>query len=472
MPDGKPAGQMDKIMVLSIWTNHFKQTKQALQNKDPIIAAGMGKPTFPIHLNAVMNAMAYWEEMLKLSIEANQKLCGTTLDPKLIDELVKARAAIDYGHPQGDIESREKMACALAKWYENKVTIGAEDVMFTVGGAAALHLIFKVINKRVPHGLIVTPFPRYTLYAGTNPKNNLFPIDLMKEKGYRLTAEILEKGLKAAQQTAKKQGTKLSAFLLCDPNSPLGQVLGESELIKIAAVLRKYPDMKIILDEAYAEMQLDGNKRISLLQVAPDLKDRIILMRSATKGLSDAGERMAVTVAFDTEIMGELLQESVNIYGHPPRSLQSAYAGTMEKIVKNTSEIKNSALFYKMQVDFVYKSLKEIGASLPDPTYKVEGGFYVLADLSDLRGMALSNGTETALNKTGDIANDEDICYDLLFRDGVSIAPLSYFGISPKLGYLRITCSGGFEELKILIDRIATRLVEAREIQQKELRHK
>ena len=42
------------------------------------------------------------------------------------------------------------------------------------------------------------------------------------------------------------------------------------------------------------------------------------------------------------------------------------------------------------------------------------------------------------------------------------IAPLSYFGLSGKKGYMRITCSGDLKELEILMHRLENRLKQAR----------
>lgn len=36
--------------------------------------------------------------------------------------------------------------------------------------------------------------------------------------------------------------------------------------------------------------------------------------------------------------------------------------------------------------------------------------------------------------------------------------PLSYFGVDPKLGFIRITCSGGITQLDELMNRIQTRI--------------
>jgi aspartate/methionine/tyrosine aminotransferase len=302
-PEGQAAGKMDKIMLLAMWANHLRKAK-ATEEREVIIAAGMGRPTYPLNAHTREFLANFWS--------------------------THSGEAIGYGHPQGDIEARRLMASAMSSWYANP--INDNNILFTVGGAGSLKSIFaalKTIHADTPNFRVITPFPYYTLYADNGLK--LHPIDVMQNTGYRLTAESLRKSLESAHQLAKTDRGEPRAFLLCDPSNPLGTVLGREELEKIAIVLREYPKLNIILDEAYAEMVLDGEKHVSLLTVAPDLKDRIIIMRSATKGLSAAGERMAITMAFDDKIMSTILKNSISTYGHAPRSLQIAYAETMSK---------------------------------------------------------------------------------------------------------------------------------------------
>lgn len=125
-------------------------------------------------------------------------------------------------------------------------------------------------------------------YANT-PRHVLHPIDVMSE-GYRLTARALEKSINLAFHLAEKDGIYPKAVLICNPSNPLGTTIQPEELEDIADVLRKYPDLHIIFDEAYAEMSFVDMP--SFLQVAPDLKRRTIILRSATKALSAADERM------------------------------------------------------------------------------------------------------------------------------------------------------------------------------------
>lgn len=471
-PTGKPAGKTDRIMLLAIWARYLREKMQRGQELKcpPIITAGLGRPTFPVNEYAAKAAQNYWSALWSKSQEARHLLNGDSFGIKnQNDKIAKMEAVINYGDPKGDEDARLKMAEALTRWYNDRVTIKADDVLFIVGGVAGLHIVSKVINGKFPNGVILTPFPHYSLYTGAHGENNLYPIPVMQEKGYRLTAKLFAASLEKAISSAKQNNTVVSAFLLCDPNNPLGTTIDQKELQKIAEILRNYPDIFIILDEAYAEMRLYDNNCLSLLTIAPDLKDRIILIRSATKALSAAGERMAVIVTFNASLMGSLLEENINIYGHAPRSLQHAFAEAMDKL--DAIELAQLNRYYREQTEYVAKRLTTMGAAMPDPNYRVTGTFYVVGDFSDLIGLDLPEETARALNKRGKIQTDEDIAYYLLFNDGVMIAPLSYFGpymrgLPDQSAYMRITCSGGPEELKTLMDRLENRLVVARKIKQ------
>lgn len=467
-PQGQPADSIDRIMLLSTWAEHLEHTHFQKNERKPIITAGMGKPTFPLHQSVIESSINYWSNIGKKSQEAKNYLdiLGVT------SEVARSHAAkilgtIDYGNAQGDLEFREKIAKFLTTWYGNIFTVQPNHILFTVGGAGSLHNIFTVLGKICPNGYIVTAFPHYSLYSNSYSTTKLYPIDMMQQQGYRLTAELLEKTLYDAHKTAASHGTQVSAFLLCDPNNPLGTALSKNELKKIADVLcmDENKNIFIILDEAYTEMRFDGNKKLSLLTVAPQLANRIIIIRSATKALSCAGERMAITFTSNIALMNKLIQENVAICGHAPRSAQMIFANALEKM--DDLALDHIADYYKPQVDYVVMRLKAMNALLPDPHYKINGTFYVIADLSDLFYLTLPIETKSALNKTGKIENDEDIAYFLLFSDSIMIAPLSYFGLSNKLGYLRITCSGGEHELTELMDRIEKRLIEARNMKRR-----
>lgn len=460
-PDGIPAGNIDKIMLLSMWTKALNEENGLRLGSTeylPMISAGMGKPTFAINEYTIQTQIKYWQDIQKYAKLSNESA-----------ELVKEGAAISYGDPRGDLHARTMMASAMSSWYETPVL--PENILFTVGGAGALRVIFETFNAMYQHMSkyrVITPVPYYTLYADN--KHVLHPIDVMKQSGYKLTALDVQSSIEEANQLAENDGGYPKVLLLCNPNNPLGTVVEAEELQKMAEVLRQYPDVYIVLDEAYAELCFHTKKVPSILTIAPDLKHRTIIMRSATKALSAAGERMAILLAFEQRIMAKLLDKNISTIGHAPRSSQIAYAETMANF--HDADHQKLVAFYRNKVFYVSERLQEMGALMPDPDYKPEATFYVLADLSDLIGLALPKESARALGKTGQVETSEDITYYLLFKDSIMIAPLSYYGLPKNQGFMRITCSSDENELCDLMNRLETRLLEARRIKKADLMDK
>lgn len=443
---------IDRIMLLSIHANKLEHAFQQATKKS-FIRAGMGRPTFPIDSAVASSFAQYWHdlEIKAKAAEAILKTNALPFDDKAI-VLKELGAAINYTTPRGDYRARQRMAAAMEQWYRIKAPIEVDDVLFTTGGANALSLIFSVLNQMCPGGLIVTPFPHYSLYGGFKNKNHLFPIDVMSSPGYRLTAELLEKSLDAATTAAKKKDVIVTAVLLCDPNNPLGTVIGRQEMSAIVAVLKRYPEVKIILDEAYAELCFVPEGHYSLLTEAQDIRSRIIVIRSGTKAMSAAGERLAVCLCFDKCFMGKMVAENSMLIGHSAISSQLAFAEGMLQLTREKVSIL--AKYYEPQVRFVENKLSQMGLLIKGSNCNVQGAFYVLADLSQMLGRALSKRTVAQLGREGRVETDVDIVYYLMCEYGLMVAPLSSFGLSAKLGYVRITCSIGLAQLQELLDRL------------------
>ncbi len=428
-PEGISAERIDRTMLLALWANYLKNNPPQANIKK-MVFAGMGKPTLPLNRHIKEFLSNYWKN--------------------------HSGEAIEYDNPQGNIDARKTMSKAMSNWY--KTEIKENHILFNVGGAGALKAIFSSLQEDNHEFRIITPFPYYSLYAESSM--SLHPINVMNNVGYRLTAQSLKQSLDLAYQLATTDKKRPKAILFCDPNNPLGTVLTKKELSQIAKVLRDFPDLYIIMDESYAEMNLDKDQHLSLLSVAPDLKRRMIILRSGTKGLSAAGERMAITLAFDQHLMMKLIQHNIINCGHAPISLQLAYAKTM--LLFQDIDRQTIVNFYLPKVEYVHKRIVEMGANLTENKERPEGAFYVLADFSDLIGEPLNSNTYPALGMKENISSDEDISYSLLFQDALMVTPLSYFGMSPSKGLIRITCSEPLAVLEELMNRLEGRLFTVR----------
>jgi aspartate aminotransferase/aminotransferase len=446
-PGGYEAKNIDGLILLNIWAHYLANNNP---EKRKMIFAGLGKPSYILNQDIAIAEADYWNRYVAANQEVREFLSkDIDFSDQYCDDMIKKSTAIDYGLPAGEYESRARMATALSQWYAQP--IDAENIIFSVGALAMLRMLFHIINEKNPDGHIITPVPFYPYYNLPEHNNNFHFVNVMDQPGYRLTAQALKKSIE------QLNGKTINAFLFCDPSNPMGTVIGEDELKKIAEVLKTTsPDIPIILDEAYCEMVFSSKQHVSLLTVAPELKDRLVVLRSATKALSASGERMAVTVCFNDMLKEQLVNETAFTYLHTPKGLQYGYSHAMANF---TPEKRNNlSRFYKMQVELATERLKKMHAQMPDPAYKIEGTFYVLADLSALLGTPFPADAQQVLGKKDTVTTDEDICYSLLFNDQVMISPLSYFGVDPHKGFVRITCSAGIAGINELMDRIEQRL--------------
>lgn len=446
-PNGQPAQKIEKVMLLSMWANYLGRQKPGTQQlSEKFIYAGMGRPTYPVSPHTIKAYKKYWNRLGKLAEQWDD-------DIHFDDEF-----AINYGDPYGEQQAKVMMAEAMSSWYHCEIL--AENVLFTVGGIGGLRIIFEALNSLYAKHTkyrVITPFPHYSAYSN-NPHHILHPVDVMSEPGYQFTAHALEKSINEAYKLASQDNAYPKAVLICNPSNPLGTIIKEEEIIKIEDVLSHYPDLHIILDEAYTEMTFIDNS--SFLNTAPDLKKRTIILRSATKALSAAGERMAFLLTFDNFLMNELVRQQITSYIHPPRSAQIAYAETMQNFTQE--DRRSMALYYQKKVKYVMNRLRKMGAEMPCSYYQVDATFYALGDFSELMGTKIPKEAAAVLNKKGIVQTGEELVYSLLFEDSLMLAPLSYFGLPDDCGYLRITCSAKSDELKEMMDRLERRLSDAR----------
>lgn len=445
-PQGQSANHIEKLMLLSMWANWLDQQSNNSSLKSKIIHAGLGKPTYPLNSSTIKAHKEYWEG-LETSVNSWHSAPDTSHE-----------CAIGYVDPYGDQQAKSLMAKAMSKWY--KSDISEKNILFTVGGIGGLRHIFDVLNSfyaKEGNYRVITPFPHYSAYAN-NPHHMLHSIDVMSKPGYQLTARELKKSIGQAYRLAKIDGCYPKAILICNPSNPLGTTIKEDEFKKIAHIIEQFPDLILIIDEAYTEMCFQGT--FSVLTHLESLKKRTIILRSATKALSAAGERMAVLLAFDDFLMNELIREQITSYIHPPRSAQIAYAKTM--LYFSDKDSQAMSFYYQKKVEYVLNRLKKMGAEMACPHYQVSATFYALGDFSDLMGLELPQEVENILNKKGIVQTGEDLAYYLLFKDSLMLAPLSYFGLAKDCGILRITCSAKPEELTEMMDRLENRLFQSR----------
>ncbi|MEM9727974.1 MAG: pyridoxal phosphate-dependent aminotransferase, partial [Myxococcota bacterium] len=194
---------------------------------------------------------------------------------KSIDE-----GATRYTAARGILELREAICEASAK-RRGGVSHDPSDVVVSVG---AKHTLFNLALALYDEGdeiLIPAPYwvsyPEQVRLAGANP----VIIETNEAEGFRVTPDALRAAITS----------KTKALLLCSPSNPTGAAYSAEDLRALADVAADH-NFWIIVDEIYGQLVYEGFEQKSILEVAPELRDRIIIVDGVSKTFAMTGWRI------------------------------------------------------------------------------------------------------------------------------------------------------------------------------------
>jgi aspartate aminotransferase len=299
------------------------------------------------------------------------------------------------------------------------------EIVVSVGAKHSLfNLCFALLG---PGDQAIVPTPCWVSYpdqcqlAGAEP----VLVETRREDGFKLTA--------ASLRAAITPRTK--ALFLCSPCNPTGAAYAESELAALADVLRQHA-IWIVVDEIYAALVYHGFRQRSLLEVAPDLRDRIVIVDGVSKRFAMTGFRIgwllgprAVADACDA-LQGQTTTS-------PAAVAQYAALAALEGPLEPVEQMRLAFERRRDQVLASIESIAGLSCSAPD------GAFYVLIDVREQLGRTLHGVT---------LRDDVALAELLLDQARVAVVPGSAF-CAP--GYLRLSYAASEADLREGFERIA-----------------
>src|SRR5688572_5589465 len=181
-----------------------------------------------------------------------------------------AQRAIDAGQTRytavgGVVELRRAIAQNIRRRFG--VEYGPGEITVTVGAKHALFNIAYALYERGDE--IVVPAPYWVTYPEHAHLTEAVPVIVptTARTGYKMSPEDLLRALTP----------RTRAVILCTPSNPTGAAYTEGELRALAEVLRP-TNALVVTDEIYAALTYDGFQHRSFVSVAPDMKDRILLV--------------------------------------------------------------------------------------------------------------------------------------------------------------------------------------------------
>ncbi|BCX68278.1 aminotransferase class I/II-fold pyridoxal phosphate-dependent enzyme [Pseudomonas izuensis] len=293
----------------------------------------------------------------------------------------------------------------------------------------AKQIIFNAFAATLDEGdevLVPTPywpsFPDSVRFNGGEP---VF-IECGLAQGCKLTAQQLEQHI----------GERTRWLILNGPGNPSGAVYSEVELQAISEVLRRHPQVLILLDELYEHIRFDGQPAQNLLNVAPDLQSRCLLVAGVSKTYAMTGWRIG--------------------FGAGPQVLTSAMAVVQSQSTSGASSVGQAAALaafdggldflpeqvaaYQQRRDLLVSALRDVdGLEVLEP----QGGFFLFVRCAGLLGRYRPDGAR--------LDSDDDVVAYLL-EEGVAGVAGSAYGLSP---WFRLSIATATESIAEAGRRIA-----------------
>ena len=185
-----------------------------------------------------------------------------------------------YTASLGILPLREKIAEITSK--ELGVKFGASQVAVTTGAKFAIAAAMQILLDPGDEVLIPTPYwvsyPSMVELAGGVPRI----IECGPEHNFKLRASDLRKAIHP----------KTRLLILCSPSNPTGLAYSPDELSSLVEVLKDHPELLILSDDIYEHLLYDQLEFLNLVQIAPDLKHRVLIVNGVSKSYSMTGWRI------------------------------------------------------------------------------------------------------------------------------------------------------------------------------------
>jgi aspartate aminotransferase len=342
-----------------------------------------------------------------------------------------AKNAIDAGFTKytpvpGIIELRQAIATSLLQ--EQGLTYNpASQIVVTCGAKQAIYNLLQAIIN--PGDQVIIPAPYWVSYPDMILLADGVPVFIASDlqTGFKLDVAKLSAAINAQ--------TKL--LILNSPSNPTGAVYTANELRAIAEVLALHPQVLIMTDDIYEHIVWEKASFCSILQVAPELTARTIVINGVSKSYAMTGWRIGYAAG-----PAKIIEAMVNIQSQSTSNASSISQKAALAALTGPQDFREAMLLaFKQRHDYVVNRINNIPKMQCMP---VGGAFYCFFRVQDL------------IDCLPNIANDVQLTSLLLEQAEVAFVPGSAFGLE---GYLRLSFATSMQQLTEAFDRVENLVV-------------
>ena len=286
----------------------------------------------------------------------------------------------------------------------------SHEILITVGGSEGLDLAARALIN--PGDEVIVVEPCFVAYKATVEFAHGVPVvvSTKPENDYRLMPEELEAAIT----------DKTKYIIVGYPNNPTGAVMTLEDWAKIKDVLLRHPDVIVLSDELYCELNYLDNKPASLTQFS-ELRERVIMVNGFSKSYAMTGFRVGYIAG-----PAELVAPMVKIHQYCIMCAPSmAQFSVIEAAMNADDEVVKMRTEYNHRRRVIIQGLKDAGLECFVPY----GAFYAFP----------------CIKSTG--LTSEEFCERFLLEKHVAIVPGNAFGECGE-GFVRISYAASMEDIK------------------------
>lgn len=219
----------------------------------------------------------------------------------------------------------------------------------------------------------------------------------------------------AIEDIARVMTPRTKAIILNSPNNPAGIHYSESWMREFASFLKEHPDVVVISDEVYSDLNYFDPKPSYFYQMDHSLLNQTIIIHAISKTLASTGLRLGYAIAPSNVVQAMSRIQGQTTSGANSLIQRAVMDFDLSLIPRFLAPVK---LHIRQNASTLREKFRE--ANLGHCWYQSTSAFYFMIDFSR---------TPMFTRFEGDGDHSHAIADELLYNEGVSVVPGSDFGI-------------------------------------------
>ncbi len=325
-----------------------------------------------------------------------------------------------YTAVDGTVELKQAVVDKFAR--DNGFDYALEQILVSSGGKQSFYNLCQAVINPGDEVIIPAPYwvsyPDMVLLAGGKP----VIVSAGIEQQFKINAEQLE--------AAITPNTRM--LVINSPSNPTGVAYSRAELAALGEVLLRHPQVLVVTDDMYEHILWNEEGFSNILNAAPELYERCMVLNGVSKAYSMTGWRIGYA-AGPADIIKAMKKIQSQSTSNPASISQAAAVAALNGDQSCIGEMLKA---FHQRHDFVVGRLNAIPHMQVTPS---DGTFYSFPSIRSF------------IEARDDIADDVAAANLLLDQGGVALVPGSAFGAP---GYLRLSFATSMQNLEKALDRI------------------